>query len=147
MIADTKAQPSDSKLGKKLFQFMKYEILKIVTQKFKKVWLWLLTKCKDFFDHIFAYYDLPLPIGSDEIIKRHKKWLNNPQGGHKEGQQISFFLWDIFFYNKKKLCTRRLLQVHILDSLANHEQFCIFFSKCISTICRLPRNSHNFYPI
>ena len=37
VIADTKAQISDSKLGKKLFQFGSYEILKIVHQKFKKV--------------------------------------------------------------------------------------------------------------
>ena len=48
VIADTKAQLSDFKLGKKLFQFMRYEILKIVNQKFKKVWIWLLSECKDF---------------------------------------------------------------------------------------------------
>ena len=44
-----------------------------------------------FFDHIFAYYDLPLPIGSDEIIKRLQMWLNNPQCGHKEGQKFPNF--------------------------------------------------------
>ena len=44
-----------------------------------------------FVDHIFAYYDLPLPIGSDEIIKRLQMWLNNPQCGHKEGQNSQFF--------------------------------------------------------
>ena len=37
VIADAKAQLSDFKLGKKPFQFMRYEILKIVNQKFKKV--------------------------------------------------------------------------------------------------------------
>ena len=31
------------------------------------------------FDHIFAYYDLLLPIGSEEIAKRLQMWLNNPQ--------------------------------------------------------------------
>ena len=44
-----------------------------------------------FFDHVFAYYVLLLLIGSDEIIKRHHMWLNNPQSGHKEGQQFPFF--------------------------------------------------------
>ena len=34
----------------------------------------------------------PVPIGSDEIMKRHKIWLNNPQQGHKEGQNFPFFL-------------------------------------------------------
>ena len=33
----------------------------------------------------------PVPIGSDEIMKRHKIWLNNPQQGHKEGQKFPFF--------------------------------------------------------
>ena len=28
-----------------------------------------------FLDHIFAYYDSPLPIGSDEIIKRLQMWI------------------------------------------------------------------------
>ena len=36
MIADTKAQLSNFKLDKKLFQFMRKEILNIVNQKFKK---------------------------------------------------------------------------------------------------------------
>ena len=44
-----------------------------------------------FFDHIFAYYDLPLLIGSNEIIKRLQMWLNNPQCGHKEGQKFPIF--------------------------------------------------------
>ena len=44
-----------------------------------------------FFDHIFAYYDSPLPIGSDEIIKRLQMWLNNPHCGHKEGQKFPKF--------------------------------------------------------
>ena len=48
VVADTKAQLSDFKLGKKLFQFLSYEILKIVNKKFKKVWIWLLNECKDF---------------------------------------------------------------------------------------------------
>ena len=37
-----------------------------------------------FVDHIFAYYDSPLPIGSYEIIKRLQMWLKNSQCGHKE---------------------------------------------------------------
>ena len=77
MIADTKAKLSDFK-NKKFFQFMRYEILKIVNKKSKKVLIWLLSECKDFIDHIFAYYDLPLPIGWDEIIKSLQMWLNNP---------------------------------------------------------------------
>ena len=47
-----------------------------------------------FSDHIFAYYDSLLPIDSDEIIKRHQIWLNNPQWGHKEGQTFPFVWWD-----------------------------------------------------
>ena len=39
------------------------------------------------FDHIFAYFDLLLPIGSDEINKRLQMWLNNPQYGHNEGEK------------------------------------------------------------
>ena len=34
---DTKAQLSDFELGKMLFQFMRFENLKITTQNFKKV--------------------------------------------------------------------------------------------------------------
>ena len=41
-----------------------------------------------FFDHIFAYYDLPLPIVSDEIIETLQMWLNNRQCGYKEGQKF-----------------------------------------------------------
>ena len=37
VIADTKAKLSDFELSQKLFQFMRYEILKIVKQNFKKV--------------------------------------------------------------------------------------------------------------
>ena len=44
-----------------------------------------------FFDHIFEYYDLLVPIGSDEINKRLQMRLNNPQCGHKEGQKLQFF--------------------------------------------------------
>ena len=47
-----------------------------------------------FVDHIFAYYDLPLPIGSDEIIKRLQMWFNNPQSGHREGQNFQIFGLD-----------------------------------------------------
>ena len=43
------------------------------------------------FDHIFAYYDLLLPIGSDEIHKRLEMWLNNPQCGPTEGDKFPFF--------------------------------------------------------
>ena len=31
-----------------------------------------------FSNHIFAYYDLLLPIASGEITKRLQMWLNNP---------------------------------------------------------------------
>ena len=47
-----------------------------------------------FFDHIFAYYDSLLPIGSDEITKRLQMRLNNPQCGHvdvKKGKNSQFF--------------------------------------------------------
>ena len=30
-----------------------------------------------FVDHIFAYFDSLLPIGSDELNKRPQMWLNN----------------------------------------------------------------------
>ena len=43
---------------------------------------------KRFFDHILAYYDSPLPIGSDEINKRLQMWLNNTHCGHKEVQKF-----------------------------------------------------------
>ena len=45
-----------------------------------------------FSDPIFAYYDSPPLIGSDEIIKRLQMWLNNPECGHKEGQAFTM-LW------------------------------------------------------
>ena len=44
-----------------------------------------------FVDHIFAYYDLLVPIGSDEITKRLQMWLYNPQCGHQEGGNSQFF--------------------------------------------------------
>ena len=37
VIDNTKAQLSDFKLGQKLFQFLRYDIFKIVKKKFKKV--------------------------------------------------------------------------------------------------------------
>ena len=44
----------------------------------------MIAKCmQNFFDHIFAYYDFLLPIGSYEITKRLQMCLNNPQCGHK----------------------------------------------------------------
>ena len=42
-------------------------------------------------DHIFAHYDSPQPIGSDEIIKRLQMCLNNLQCGYKEGHKFPFF--------------------------------------------------------
>ena len=50
-----------------------------------------------FFDHIFAYYDFPLPIGSDEIITRLQMWLNNPQRGHIDIEVtiISFVMKEV----------------------------------------------------
>ena len=44
-----------------------------------------------FVNHIFSYYDLPLPRGSDEIIKRLQMCLYNPQCGHKDGQKFPIF--------------------------------------------------------
>ena len=44
-----------------------------------------------FFYDIFAYYDLFLPIGSDEITKRLQMWLNNPQCGYKEKEKFPIF--------------------------------------------------------
>ena len=44
-----------------------------------------------FFDRIFAFYDLLLPVGSDEIIKWLQMWLKHPQCGHEEGQKFPFF--------------------------------------------------------
>ena len=43
------------------------------------------------FDHIFADFDSPLPIDSDEIITRLQMWFNSPQSGHEEGQKLPFF--------------------------------------------------------
>ena len=67
---------------------------KTVKLKFKKVSIWLLSECKVFFDHIYAYYDLPQPIGSCEIIEILQMWLNNPQCQHKEGLKFPIFWWD-----------------------------------------------------
>ena len=44
-----------------------------------------------FFDNIFAYYDSLLLIGSDEITKRLQMCLNNPQCGHKDGEEFPIF--------------------------------------------------------
>ena len=43
-------------------------------------------------DHIFAYYDSPLPIGSDEVNKKLQMRLKNPQYGHKEEQKFPFLV-------------------------------------------------------
>ena len=94
-MADTKARLSDFKVSKKLFKFLRYDILKIVYSKFKKVWIWLMSECQTvFFSHSFAYYDSLLPIGTDEITKRLHMWLNNPQYGHKERGKFPIFWWD-----------------------------------------------------
>ena len=87
MIAHTKAQLSEFKIGKKLFQFMRYDILKIANPNSRKFEF----DCKDFLIIFFAYYDSFLPIDSDEIIKRLSIWLNNPQCVHKEGLNFTFF--------------------------------------------------------
>ena len=47
-----------------------------------------------FVDNIFSYCDSPLPIGSDEIIKRLQMWLDNPQCGHKKGKKFPIFWSD-----------------------------------------------------
>ena len=62
--------------------------------KFKRVLIWLLSECKHFLIIFFAYYDSPLPIGSDELIERLQMWLNNPQCGHKEGHKLTILGWD-----------------------------------------------------
>ena len=48
----------------------------------------MLSEYAIFLNHVLAYYDSPLPIGSDETMKRLQIGLNNPHGGHKEGQQF-----------------------------------------------------------
>ena len=69
---------------------MKYEILEMFNQNSIKFEFVCLVNAQ-IFHHIFAYYDSPLSIGSDEIINRLQMWLNGPQCGHKEGQKFSFF--------------------------------------------------------
>ena len=44
-----------------------------------------------FVAHIFAYYDLILPKGSDEITKRLQILLNSPKCGTKEGGKFPIF--------------------------------------------------------
>ena len=68
----TQAQLSNFKLGKKLFHFMSYEILKIVKQTFQKVGIWLLSECKDFlitFFHIMTHLYLQVQMKSLEDFK------------------------------------------------------------------------------
>ena len=48
-----------------------------------------------FLYHIFAYYDLLLPIGSDEITKRLPMWLDNHQCSHKEGGKFQKKIGEI----------------------------------------------------
>ena len=67
---------SRSELNFLLFCFFNKKILVLLSalvERFGVSCMW------DFLNHIFAYYNLPLPIGSDEIIKRLQMWLNNPQ--------------------------------------------------------------------
>ena len=92
MITDTKSQPSDFKLGQNLFRFMRYKILKKFQQKVQASLNLIADWMQRCFDHIFAYYDLLLPIGSDEIIEKLQIWLNNPQCGHQKGPKFSNFL-------------------------------------------------------
>ena len=56
-------------------------MLKTINKKFQ-IAEWM----ERFSDNIFAYYDLPLPMGSDEIIKKLQMWLNNPWRGQKKQQ-------------------------------------------------------------
>ena len=58
----------------------------------------IVERMQRFFDHIFAYYDLLLPIGSDESTKRLQTWWNNPQCGHKEGKTFPNFWWQVLAY-------------------------------------------------
>ena len=51
----------------------------------------MMSECKYVMDIFLAFYDLPIPIGSDEIFKRLQIWLNNSQCGHKEGQEFPIF--------------------------------------------------------
>ena len=46
---------------------------------------------QSFFEHIFAYYDLLLHIGSDVITKRLQMWLKYPQCGHTEEEKFPIF--------------------------------------------------------
>ena len=67
---------------------MRYDILKKSTQNSRNG---LLSECKDFLIISFAYYDLLLPISSDEIIKGLQMWSSNPQCGHKEGKKFPIY--------------------------------------------------------
>ena len=44
-----------------------------------------------FLNYIYTFYDLPLPIGLDEIIKSLQMWLNYPQYGHEEWKKFPNF--------------------------------------------------------
>ena len=63
-----------------------------------------------FFDHIFAYHDSLLHIGSDEITKRLHMLLNNPQCGHKEGNKFPLFWWGNHQGNSSHMFT--MLALH-----------------------------------
>ena len=92
MSCDTKARLSDFKLGQNLFQFMRYKIKKNGQPTIQES-LNLIAQVMNrfFFLHILSHHDLPLPIGSDETVKRLQMWLNNSQCGHKEGQKFPIF--------------------------------------------------------
>ena len=61
----------------------------------------MLSEYADFFYQVFAYYDSPLPIGSDEIIQM---WLNNPQCGHGDSSDSM----------NKQLNIKNLFFLHII---------------------------------
>ena len=90
-IADAKAQLSDFELGKKLFWFMRYDILKIVNSKFKEVWILLLSECKDFFIiflHIMICFYLKVQMKS---LKDFKCGWIIPFVDIKKGENSQFF--------------------------------------------------------
>ena len=70
---------------------------------------------KRIFDHIFAHYYSPLPIGSDEIFKKLQIWLNNPQCGPKEEHKFPIFGSDNHQGESSHMCS--ILRVHSNNSL------------------------------
>ena len=74
---------------------MRYDILKLSTHNSRKFEFDCWVNAKTFWSFFFAYSDLLLPIGSDEITTRLQMWLNNPRCGHKQGGKFPIFFNEI----------------------------------------------------